>query len=235
MKVVVMPKHNEKSRGGVKLSDTEREEVIERVAHYDRFGFSQREIAMKVWEEMRLHISQVMVGKYLKKIRQRYKEAIIGSRAEQVQVLLERLRTVRKEALLAYQESKKPLKKKSHEEGSNGKAYVDKKTVTIEQRLPGIEYLKVVMECDRQERALLGIDEPPIQINKNLNVNGSLPQEVWDELLAPPKRGEAEKLVERVLEEQRQQLQLDHKKGVGKNGKAQRNGTTKGGHSDSHG
>lgn len=226
-----MPKHNEKGRAGVKLSDTEREAVIEKVAHYDRFGFSQREISVKVWEEMHLHISQPMIGKYLLTVRKRYKEAAVASRDEQVQVLLERLRTVRKEALLAYHQSKLPIKKKTHEEGSNGKAYIDKKTVTIEQRLPGSEYLKIVMECDRQERELLGLDAPTQTVSKNLNVNGSLPPEVWEELLAPPKRGEAEKLVDKILNDQRQQLKLDHQKQERKNGKnrnGNRNGTTKG-------
>lgn len=167
-----------------------REGAMAKVAELDRRGFTQSEIADE------LQLSTVTVGKMQRELRIKYAEVVAGSTTEMLTEKLEQYREIRKEAWRAWEKSKKDNKKIVEEfqkpfiqdkkgYNSTGLSRIKslenqmeklKEVITREGRLPGADYLNLVMKTLEAERELLGLDEPK-QIDLRAHVFN------WDALL----------------------------------------------------
>ncbi len=135
---------------GPTRTKTQREADRAETARLDRMGFSQREIAQ------RIGVSSVQICHDLKTIRKRYVEQANVHAGERIGELLAGFRDVRREAWLAWQKSWEDAVRVSERSGGLAGNSI---TRTREGRLPGAEYLHVIMATYEQERRLLGLDE----------------------------------------------------------------------------
>jgi hypothetical protein len=137
------------STAGPKRTRTQREADLAETARLDRMGFSQREIAE------RIGVSSVQICFDLRKLRKRYVEQANVHAGERIGELLASYRDVRREAWLAWQKSWEDAERVSERVGGNAG---DSVTTTREARLPGAEYLHVILDTYAGERKLLGLD-----------------------------------------------------------------------------
>lgn len=160
-------------------SETDKERVLAEVGRLDRCGYSQYAIAEKMKTTIGYAVSQPMVSKYLKRIREEYKGRLIEDRSAKVAEMLDQLRDVRVAAWDAYERSKEDAErvvkeavaakeggeKKKPRRGCSGETAEQslvllKQIVTTEGRLPGNAYLNTVLATLQAERDLLGLDAP---------------------------------------------------------------------------
>lgn len=167
------------SKRGPKIkSDHKRETVLAEVSKWAVRGFSQRAIATKLEETMGVKVTQPQIGVYLKQVNERYKAEAIEDRRIMVMRKLEELREVRNEAWVAWEKSKEDVEKRVKETGETEKGGFSKDRLEVIGRLPGGEYLQVVLNCIKAERELLGLDEA-MKVNMSV-VTTAIP---WDELV----------------------------------------------------
>jgi predicted transcriptional regulator len=167
---------------GPKFTEDEMPKVLERVAELDALGFSQWDIARD------LGVSQPSVSGYLRKIVEEYKASRIEERRVWVFKEIKVLLWMRKEAVQAWEESKKSARKRvtklipprtcykckgdgaassPGKKGGKCPVCLGKKilamppevTKTVEGRLPEAGYLAVIAQTDRAIRDLMGLDE----------------------------------------------------------------------------
>lgn len=132
----------------------DREDTIVLVGKLSRIGLSQKEIALAVFKEKEINLSIQCIGNYQRIVRQRYKEAMIESRGEQIAEMIENIRDVRTEAWLRF-----------HSTGDN-------------------EYLTTVMKTVEQECKLRGLIEPDKKtFNTMIGVNTAEGNFSWDVLI----------------------------------------------------
>ena len=155
----------------------------------ERRGYSQQFIADK------LGISQPQVWQIRKRIKERCRTSMLKDREAYVKKKLQELSEVRSAAWEAYELSKatstkvveefvrpydeadeKPKRRKNRSIDQDLERL--KKIVTTEGRLPGNQYLNVVLETIKQERELLGLDAP-----KEIDHTVTTTVVSWDALL----------------------------------------------------
>lgn len=159
---------------GAAFKDT----VLAEVGRLDRCGFSQSRIAAKMKETIGYAVTQPMVHRYLKEIKEKYKNRVMEDRSAKVSEMLEQLRDVRAAAWEAYERSKEDAErvvkeamppkdgdKKKPKRGRDGETAEQslvllKQIITTEGRLPGNAYLNTVLATLQAERDLLGLDAP---------------------------------------------------------------------------
>ncbi len=161
---------------GRRFSDTQREEIMAKVAQMDRRGYHQWDIA---WA---LGVSQPMVGQYLKRIRERYKQEQFGSREQLLSEKIHQYREVRREAWEAWEESRKDREKTTTETTDNDRGSATKVKEEKEGRLPASEYLRLYQDALKAERELLGIDPEAPAPGTEVNVNVGVNVNIWDAL-----------------------------------------------------
>lgn len=140
-----------------------REKALEETERLHLRGWSQNKIAKK------LGVSQPQVCQDIKTIRERYKQEQMEHRAVYVREKINQLRVVMDEAWEAWERSKRDALKKVEEEGTTGEGGYSKTRKEKARKDPANEYLKTIVECLKQERELLGLDEPT-KVDANLNV-----------------------------------------------------------------
>lgn len=155
---------------GKKFNLEERENVIATVARMSRLGYSQKEIAE------RTGVSQGQVSGYVKQIEARY---LADSQRDANAVAIERevavLMDVRRDAVEAYEASKGDAKTYRKEERNSADKLVTVETETTADRLPGAEYLRIIIETSAQIRVLKGLDAP-----KRVQTTGTMFNMNWD-------------------------------------------------------
>src|SRR5262245_27868678 len=135
---------------GPKRTRTQREADLAETARLDRMGFTQREIAE------RIGVSSVQICFDLRKLRKRYVEQANVHAGEKIGELLAGYRDVRREAWQAWERSCLETRRvTTRTGGKHGEAV----TTTVEARLPGAEYMQVVLDTYAAERKLLGLDQ----------------------------------------------------------------------------
>jgi hypothetical protein len=148
---------------GPKRTRTQREADLAETARLDRMGFTQREIAE------RIGVSSVQICLDLRKLRKRYVEQANVHAGERIGELLASYRDVRREAWLAWEKSWEDVERVTVRVcGSDPFADVVTTTTTVrDRRLPGAEYLQLVMDTFASERRLLGLDleQPTVFLN----------------------------------------------------------------------
>jgi hypothetical protein len=113
-------------------------------------GFTQRQIAE------RIGVSSVQICFDLRKLRKRYVEQANVHAGERIGETLAAYRDVRREAWQAWERSCLESRRvTTRTGGKNGDAV----TTTVEARLPGAEYLQVVLDTYAAERKVLGLDQ----------------------------------------------------------------------------
>ncbi len=142
---------------GPKRSTLEREADLDKVAKWDLMGYSQ----CKMVEMLGGKVTQQQISLDLQEIKSRYKTRTTSTRNEKVQEILERIRVTRNEAWLAWEKSKSDSTKLVEESGSTGAGTTFDKTVeTTEGSCGDPAFLRIIADCDKQERELLGLDQP---------------------------------------------------------------------------
>lgn len=167
---------------GPKLhSPLEYDMVMELVARMSRRGHTQHEIREALDKELGVVVGQGTVSTYLKQVRVRYQKTERENSAELVGEKLAQIQEVRKEAWAAYERSKQDTDKSVQEwvmlpediskREPNGslKSKIErqlmgqlrkvKEIITRQGRVPGAEYLRIVMDTLEAEREMLGLDE----------------------------------------------------------------------------
>lgn len=209
----IRTKKSEGGRGkgstGPKLSATGREVVLEFVATLDMRGESQYEIARRIEVQFDKRLSQQMVSKMLKKIRERYVIMTNVLREEEIAKTVEQYRDIYREAYNAWIKSQSGLERVTTEEqlritptlngddeckGSSGQGRKGKRqpAIKLEKRLEivkrqtvtegragGAEYLNIMLACRSAVRDMRGLDAPKRQINMDIPVQ----QVQWDQFL----------------------------------------------------
>jgi hypothetical protein len=143
---------------GPKRTRTQREADLAETARLDRMGFTQREIAE------RIGVSSVQICFDLQKLRKRYVEMANVHAGERIGELLQSYRDVRQQALLAWEKSWQDAERVTvtvrPSSGDGLFADVVTTTTTIrEGRLPGAQYLQVILDTYAAERKLLCLDQ----------------------------------------------------------------------------
>lgn len=205
--------NNTSSKPGPKLTKTEREAVKARVAHLDRLGWNQFQIARDVG------VSQPMVGQYLKRIREDYKKQQFGSRDELLAKQMESLAWTKKEVSEAWELSKQDREKHVSETTMTEAGTTQKEKDEREGRLPASEYQRLYLEALEKENKLLGLipeqQKPGAEVNVNVGVNVN----IWDALCgaveAPPLEDEVEMKLLEALEPPRESLSESINAGCG--------------------
>ncbi len=170
-----------------KWTKTQRAEIRSIVAALDRRGFTQREMVVLLAERHGYEMSQPMVGKYLKLVRDEYNSREVTDRHEMVQLRLEQYKEIRKEAWMAYDKSM--LDAHSCEEHSQtvlvpaqmldpdasatalASAERLKRIIVVAGRLPEDGYLSIILKTLEDENKLLGLYPDPKQANNVNQVN----------------------------------------------------------------
>ena len=190
---------------GAKLTRYDREKYLEELARLACRGYSQSVMAE------RLNRSKGQISKDLKIIRRRYNDSIVSSRAELVQEKLAQYKDILQEAWEEWERSKadtfrkveelikpfKPKRKEGDGEDADESTPLElsdedrdrlikvKETITTEGRLAEVAFLKVIADCLKAERDLLGLDEP-----KKVDSNSTVNQFNWDMLTQVPAVGD---------------------------------------------
>lgn len=151
-------------------SETHKLEILQLVAKLDRRGWTQFQIRDEVERQFGTSFAQPMVSRWLKEIRQQYRETMISERREAVAAKVEEYREIRREAWLAWERSGEDAEKLVEEYGvvSEPAGFDDsvtsevliKRIITREGRLPDNAYLATIVKTLEAERELLGLDEP---------------------------------------------------------------------------
>ncbi len=148
-----------------------------------------------------------MVGQYLRKLRERYKERQLKTKEESVAEKVDQLRDVRREAWQAWDFSNaRTLKVLIQQLVEQQMAAEESGQPLTEWRinlksLPANEFLMTVLKTLEAERELLGIDEAPKKAEpSSVNVNVGVQVNVWD-ALADVAQGQLEDRVEARLVE----------------------------------
>lgn len=172
---------------------TMKEEVLAVIARLDRRGYTQFEIAQELRRMGLVDLSQPMVSKHLKQIREDYAEAKVAERHALVIEKLDQLREVRAEAWRAYDRSmldarrrvteRAPRLKDDEEEPRQAKRKKPgvksldddlrriKVIITREGRLPANEYLTTILKTIEMEMKLLGLLEDKTTVNNTVLIN----------------------------------------------------------------
>jgi hypothetical protein len=174
--------------GGPKLKTvTEREQVLACVARLDRMGMSQFEIRDALRDEMGVSVSQPMIGRYLEKIRERYKQKILADRESKVNEMLAGIRDVRAQAWKGWMLSHDDAEKMVEEFGIDREQVSDGDYITSEilvkrinareGRLPDNSFLATIRATLKDERELLGLDPeapaPVVNVGVGINMGGA--------------------------------------------------------------
>jgi hypothetical protein len=143
---------------GPKRTRTQREADLAETARLDRMGLTQRQIAE------RIGVSSVQICFDLRKLRKRYVEQANVRAGEKIGELLQSYRDVRQQALLAWEKSWQDAERVTvtvrPSSGDGLFADVVTTTTTIrEGRLPGAQFLQVILDTYAAERKLLGLDQ----------------------------------------------------------------------------
>ncbi len=177
-----------------KFTPTEKEEVLAKVSQLDRRGWTQWEIAKEIG------VSQSLVSVWLVNMRKEYIAQRMVDQAWLIEQKRQQYAELKKEAWLAWERSKEIWEKEEEVLGlSPGKKTKDSKTSkapkdaeeltqylrviritkTKEGRLPGAEYLAIILRCLEAERELDGLD-----VTKELKIKseGSLLVD-WDNMV----------------------------------------------------
>lgn len=162
---------------------TERERLRAEIAALDHRGYSQEQIGAK------LGMAKPTVNHHLKKIRARYRETQLEETRGSIYCKLLQYRELRREAWDAWERSKEdgvrtitertaPLRIGKEAETVDGKGRkrprknakpapgtaddlrTTRVATVVEGRLPATEYLKIIADCLKAERELLGLDAP---------------------------------------------------------------------------
>jgi len=134
-------------------SQDDRQDTIALVAKLSRMGLTQKEIVLQVFKIKEINITQNTVCQYLKIVRERYKQATLESRGEQVERLVAVIEDVRTEAWFRF-----------HQTGDK-------------------EFLDVISKTVDQECKVRGLIEPDRKtFNTMVNV-GNTGQFPWDVLV----------------------------------------------------
>lgn len=179
---------------GPKFSKTQREEVRDTVAKLDRAGYHQHDIVRKLAEQG-VNISQVMVCKHLKTIRSRYIADQLDCQEHKTGEHVAKLRDIRVEALEAWNLSRERVVddlafqviRQVRAAASKNLPIPDHFTLTLKAD-PANEFLRTVLECDREERKLLGLyaetgtgEGTKVNVNVHQGVVVSMAQLTGDE------------------------------------------------------
>jgi hypothetical protein len=128
-----------KGRPGAKhKTKLDREATMERVARLERMGYSTRQIGE------RLGFSHVQISLYEKELKRRYTESQLDNRAALVEEAADRYREIKGEAREAWDRSQR-----SEDDDV--------------RRAGDAAFLKVMMDCEKAERELRGLDAPTKQ------------------------------------------------------------------------
>lgn len=142
---------------GPKRGVAEREVDLERITRLHVMGYSVRAIA----EALGNKVSHQQVHKDLLEVQERFRASTQATKADHVAEIIERLRATRHEAWLAWEKSKEDQVKLVEESGTTGGGQsFDKQQETTEGSCGDPAYLRIVLDCDKQVRDLLGLDEP---------------------------------------------------------------------------
>jgi len=123
------------------------EEVLNKVAKFDRLGYTQFAIAAQIG------VTQPVVSEYLKKIRKRYSESTLMTRDALVQEKLAQYADLRREAYDAWQRSQQSLMEKG-ERGALSLSSVDHLL-----KVGKVDFLHIIADTYAAERQMLGLDE----------------------------------------------------------------------------
>lgn len=135
-------------------TEEDREDTIALVAKLARIGLTTQEIALEIYKQKDINISVCSINKYKKLIKERYKQATIESRSEQVLELIDHVKDVRTEAWLRF-----------HQTGDR-------------------EFLDTVMKTIEQEAKIRGVVEPDKRVfNTMVGVTQGNGQFSWDVLV----------------------------------------------------
>lgn len=205
------------------VSATERERILFLAAKYDRRGWTQREIAEEMSEQLGKPVSNVFVSECLKDIREAYKRDQMAYAETVALEKLEQLRDVRKEAWAAWEKSKEPYKKVTIEygrqrlreeplpKGRDGKERKPKpgsveasllklkRIVMREGRLPVDRYLAIVLDTLKLECQILGLISAPDKDRRPFD-NGKRPEMLDFDSLVRSLGPYEDELNQRILE-----------------------------------
>ncbi len=144
-----------------KRTKLEREAQLLDIERLHNRGYSGREIAA------RLELAESTIRRDLDTISQRYRETTLVERTEGVNRMLVALRDTRREAWEAWERSKENKERQVKEKiaeslDGQGNPTPDtlqrmKAVVTSEGRLPGSEYLSIILRTYEEEAELLGL------------------------------------------------------------------------------
>lgn len=187
---------------GPKFTPSEREAVLELVAHLDRHGYNQYDIARRVGKEFgeEKELNQATISDMLKLIRERYMILQNANRDEDIAITRMRIRDVYRQAYEAWERSctgvervveehmLRPIPSPGRKKGNKIDQSVElerkleliKRTIMREGRAGASQFLNVMADCIKQERELRGLDEPKRTIN---DVNASVVQVNWNDVL----------------------------------------------------
>lgn len=156
------------------LSKDAREQQLLEVGKLSRRGYSSYKIAE------RLGVSQAQVAYDLKIVRERYKEAGIRDRVEQIEEMAQAYHDAMLQLWQAWERSMEDAKKLVEEKGLAAVAEEEepklkeharlpspkytmqkiKEVLTTTGRLPSAEYMRLILECRKALRELYGLDAP---------------------------------------------------------------------------
>lgn len=106
-----------------------------------------------------LEISQPAVSKWKKKI-EADAQAAAADRGAEIRATLDSLAEVEREAWAAWERSKEAARTEQSERGVGPMGAVDKTRTTDKYQVGDSTYLNVILACQTQRRALLGLDAP---------------------------------------------------------------------------
>jgi hypothetical protein len=106
-----------------------------------------------------LQITQQAVSKWKKKI-EADAQAAAADRAVEIRATLDSLAEVEREAWAAWERSKRPAVERRRERGSGPEGPIRKVQRTTRYQIGDPSFLNLILGCQTQRRALLGLDAP---------------------------------------------------------------------------